>query len=70
MTASAASLDFEKYTALGNDYLLVAEEDLPGPLTPSAVVGLCDRRLGVGADGVLVGGRPAADGPFPPRIRA
>ncbi|MBY8850529.1 diaminopimelate epimerase [Saccharothrix longispora] len=46
-------VDFVKYQALGNDYLLVdpAETDLP--VAPAAVRLLCDRRLGVGADGVL-----------------
>ncbi|MFE2753848.1 diaminopimelate epimerase [Actinosynnema sp. NPDC059335] len=45
--------DFVKYQALGNDYLLIdtAETDLP--VTPAAARLLCDRRLGVGADGVL-----------------
>ncbi|MFT7836788.1 diaminopimelate epimerase [Saccharothrix sp. BKS2] len=45
--------DFAKYQALGNDYLVIdpAETDLP--VTPAAVRLLCDRRFGVGADGVL-----------------
>ncbi|MGM1064425.1 diaminopimelate epimerase [Saccharothrix sp. Mg75] len=45
--------DFVKYQALGNDYLLIdpAETDLP--VAPAAVRLLCDRRFGVGADGVL-----------------
>ncbi|MFC5289565.1 diaminopimelate epimerase [Actinokineospora guangxiensis] len=44
-------MDFTKYQALGNDYLLL---DPGPPLTPAAVRLLCDRRLGVGADGVLL----------------
>ncbi|HEX2087772.1 MAG TPA: diaminopimelate epimerase [Solirubrobacteraceae bacterium] len=40
---------FEKWQALGNDYLVVEEE-----LDADAVRALCDRHTGVGADGVLV----------------
>src|SRR4051812_8452815 len=40
---------FEKWQALGNDYLIVTE-----PVDPETVRGLCHRHTGVGADGVLV----------------
>jgi diaminopimelate epimerase len=40
---------FEKWQALGNDYLIVEDSDL----TAELVRALCDRHLGVGADGVL-----------------
>ncbi|MEA2228393.1 MAG: diaminopimelate epimerase [Solirubrobacteraceae bacterium] len=44
---------FEKWHALGNDYVIVEHADLPGPLTPAVVRALCDRHTGIGADGVL-----------------
>ena len=44
---------FEKWTALGNDYLIVEASVLSFPLTPNAVRRLCDRHAGPGADGVL-----------------
>jgi diaminopimelate epimerase len=44
---------FEKWQALGNDYLIVERADLPAPLTEQAVRELCDPHFGVGADGVL-----------------
>jgi diaminopimelate epimerase len=44
---------FEKWQALGNDYLIVEAGDLPFPLTAPAVKQLCDRHAGPGADGVL-----------------
>jgi diaminopimelate epimerase len=44
---------FEKWTALGNDYLIVEASDLTFPLTPDAVRRLCDRHSGPGGDGVL-----------------
>jgi len=44
---------FEKWQALGNDYLIVERANLPAPLTATTVERLCDRHAGVGADGVL-----------------
>jgi diaminopimelate epimerase len=45
---------FEKWQALGNDYVIVEAADLPAPLTAPVVRALCDRHTGIGADGVLV----------------
>jgi len=47
-------IPFAKGHGLGNDYVVLAETDLPRPLTPAAVVRLCDRHRGIGSDGVLV----------------
>src|SRR5687767_11229451 len=44
---------FQKWQALGNDYLIVEASDLTFPLTASVVRRLCDRHTGPGADGVL-----------------
>jgi diaminopimelate epimerase len=44
---------FEKWQALGNDYLIVDAREREAPLDPEAVRRLCDRHAGVGADGVL-----------------
>jgi len=44
---------FAKYHALGNDYLVVAANELPSHLTPAQIRRICDRNRGVGADGVL-----------------
>jgi diaminopimelate epimerase len=43
---------FHKYQALGNDYLVLEPGDVDA--TASVVRAVCDRHLGVGADGVLV----------------
>jgi diaminopimelate epimerase len=59
---------FEKWQALGNDYLIVEASDLSFPLTPAAVRRLCDRHTGPGADGVLELSRPDAPG-FVARLR-
>jgi diaminopimelate epimerase len=45
---------FEKWQALGNDYLIVEAEDMPWELTPGRVRRLCDPHFGVGSDGVLL----------------
>jgi diaminopimelate epimerase len=45
---------FEKWQALGNDYLILEEENLPWPLNAKRVEWLCDQHFGVGADGVLL----------------
>ena len=44
---------FEKWQALGNDYVIVEGEGLEPSLTPARVRLLCDRHTGIGADGVL-----------------
>jgi diaminopimelate epimerase len=45
---------FEKWQALGNDYLILEADNLPWELTESRVEWLCDPHFGVGADGVLL----------------
>jgi len=44
---------FWKYHGLGNDFILIEDPDLKAPVDPDAVVRLCDRRTGIGADGIL-----------------
>jgi diaminopimelate epimerase len=45
---------FEKWQALGNDYLIFERERLPWELTAGRVEWLCDQHFGVGSDGVLL----------------
>ncbi len=45
---------FEKWQALGNDYLILEAQNLPWELSPKRVEWLCDPHFGVGADGVLL----------------
>jgi len=45
---------FEKWQALGNDYLILETQNLPWELTPNRVEWLCDPHFGAGADGVLL----------------
>jgi diaminopimelate epimerase len=50
---------FEKWQALGNDYLIVERDELRFELTPARVRRLCAGHFGVVADGVLLLSRPA-----------
>jgi diaminopimelate epimerase len=59
---------FEKWQALGNDYLIVEERELPFDLTPARVRGLCAPHTGVGSDGVLLLSEPGEEG-FVARLR-
>jgi diaminopimelate epimerase len=45
---------FEKWQALGNDYVILEGEGLPWDLTPSRVQRICDPHFGLGSDGVLL----------------
>ena len=59
---------FEKWQALGNDYVIVERDELPAPLTPETVRQLCDRHTGIGADGILELAPPDEPG-FVARLR-
>ena len=45
---------FEKWQALGNDYAIVEERELPFELTPERVRRLCAPHTGIGSDGILL----------------
>ncbi len=66
-------LQFSKYQGLGNDFLLLDGRSLGEPedafgLTPERVRRLCDRRFGVGADGVILALPPQEGGELRMRI--
>jgi len=61
-----ATLPFHKYDALGNDYLVLDPMDWPECPNGETVRRICDRRHGVGADGVLWG--PVGRDPFALRL--
>ncbi len=45
---------FEKWQALGNDYVIVEERKLPFRLTPERIRRICAPHTGVGSDGILL----------------
>jgi diaminopimelate epimerase len=57
-----AAVRFEKWQALGNDYVILEERELPFELTPERVRRLCAPHTGVGSDGVLLLSEPSEDG--------
>jgi diaminopimelate epimerase len=61
-------MTFEKWQALGNDYLIFEEDALPFELTPARIERICDVHTGVGSDGILLLSRPDEAG-FVARLR-
>ena len=59
---------FEKWQALGNDYVIVERDRLPFPLTPERIRRICDVHTGVGSDGILELSPPDEPG-FVARLR-
>jgi diaminopimelate epimerase len=59
---------FEKWQALGNDYIIMEERNLPFPLTPERIRRICALHTGVGSDGILLLSDPDERG-FVARLR-
>ena len=55
-------MKFEKWNALGNDYVIVEAGNLPFELTAERVRAICAPHSGVGADGVLLLDEPSGAG--------
>jgi diaminopimelate epimerase len=55
-------MKFEKWQALGNDYLIIERPELPFELTPARVRMLCAAHFGIFADGILLLARPERPG--------
>ncbi|MFT3862698.1 MAG: diaminopimelate epimerase [Solirubrobacterales bacterium] len=47
-------MKFEKWQALGNDYLVLEATELPWELAPARIEWLCDPHFGIGSDGILL----------------
>ena len=47
-------MEFEKWQALGNDYLIVEHDNVPFELTPERIRRICAGHVGVFADGILL----------------
>lgn len=54
-------LRFGKYHGIGNDFLVLLDPDRAQAMDARSAAALCDRHLGLGADGVIRG-RPAPEG--------
>ena len=54
-------MEFAKWEALGNDYVILDEARGAAAPGPQGIRLICDRHLGVGADGVLLVGAPPTE---------
>ena len=54
------ALEFSKYHALGNDYIVIDPKNLPSPLTTDQIKVICHRNFGIGSDGILLGPLPSS----------
>jgi diaminopimelate epimerase len=61
-------VEFEKWQALGNDYVIVEASQLPFALTSPRIEAICASHTGVGADGILLLSEPDEAG-FVARLR-
>jgi diaminopimelate epimerase len=61
-------MNFWKYHALGNDYLVLDPKDIPSHLTVEEIKLICHRNFGVGSDGILLGPLPSSKALFGLRI--
>ncbi len=61
-------MNFEKWQALGNDYVILDERQLPFELTPARIRSLCATHTGVGSDGILLLSQSSTPG-FVARMR-
>jgi diaminopimelate epimerase len=49
-----STMRFEKWQALGNDYVITWDTELPWPLTPARIRRICEPHTGLAADGILL----------------
>lgn len=63
-------MNFTKYHALGNDYIVLDPTDFPDWTVPSPeqIRVICHRNFGIGSDGILWGPLPSSVGDFALRI--
>ena len=47
-------INFFKYQGTGNDFIIIDAWEIPVALTTAQIAFLCDRRFGIGADGLMI----------------
>ncbi len=57
-------MNFYKYQALGNDYIVIPPTADQAELTHREIIRICDRHYGVGSDGILLGPLLSAEADF------
>jgi diaminopimelate epimerase len=61
-------MDFVKYHALGNDYVVLDPARIPAGLTTTQIRLICHRNYGLGSDGILLGPLKTSDADFALKI--
>ena len=61
-------MNFSKYHALGNDYLVCDYAHWPHGFAVDEIARICDRHFGIGSDGILWGPLPTPEADFGLRI--
>ena len=61
-------MQFFKYHALGNDYLVLNPKDCPNIFNASQIKNICHRNYGLGSDGILYGPLQSNDADFALKI--
>ena len=61
-------MEFHKYHALGNDYLVFDPSEQTLDLSDSSIIKICHRNYGLGSDGILYGPLPSTVADFRLRI--
>ncbi len=61
-------MQFQKYHALGNDYLVLNPAELNQHLNADEIIRICHRNYGLGSDGILLGPLDTAQADFKLRI--
>ncbi|MCB2200653.1 diaminopimelate epimerase [bacterium] len=61
-------LNFAKYHGAGNDFIMIDNRTdnrhIWDALTPESIATLCQRNLGIGADGIILAVKPGGDVPY------
>ena len=48
-------MKYSKYHALGNDYIVIRQEEIQSELVRDVICLICHRNYGIGSDGILLG---------------